>query len=203
MHLAPSDPIAGVILAGGLSRRMGGGDKCRVVLGGQSLLAHVKARLSPQCAALALNANGDPARFADTGLPVIADSIADRPGPLAGILAGLDWAHAQGFTRIVTAAADTPFLPLDLVAALSNAPGSGPIRLAASTDGALHPVFGIWPTDLRDQLRRDISVGARKVRAWAEAQGALKVANWGEEAFFNINTPEDLEAARIRARSGR
>ncbi|MEM6596161.1 MAG: molybdenum cofactor guanylyltransferase MobA, partial [Pseudomonadota bacterium] len=147
---------AGVILAGGQSRRMGGGDKGLLDLGGRKLITHVIDRLEPQVAEIALNANGDAARF-DLGLPVIPDSIDGFAGPLAGVLAGLDWAAAQGHTHIVTAAADTPFFPCDLVPRLMLAAENGPIALAATPDPqrglARHPTFGLWPVSLRDDLR--------------------------------------------------
>jgi molybdenum cofactor guanylyltransferase len=195
-----SPTATGVILAGGQSRRMGGGDKCLADLGGRSLLAHVIARLEPQVPAIALNANGEPARFAGFGLPVIPDSIAGQPGPLSGILAGLDWAAGRGIERIVTVAADTPFLPDDLVATLDAAAARAPIVLAAGGDGALHPAFGLWTTALRERLRADLLGGARKVRDWAEAQGAVRASfrTGAADPFFNVNTPADLAAARAR-----
>jgi molybdenum cofactor guanylyltransferase len=189
---------AGVILAGGQSRRMGGGDKCLLALGKRSLLAHVIARLAPQVEALALNANGDAARFSKFGLPILPDSIADWPGPLAGVLAGLEWAADRGFRRIVTVAADTPFFPKDLVERLA-ASSAAPVALAESAGGGVHPVFGLWRVDLAPQLHRDILGGARRVRAWAEAQGAVTVpfdCPEGTDPFFNINTPADLAVAR-------
>ncbi|MGD9864291.1 MAG: molybdenum cofactor guanylyltransferase MobA [Pseudodonghicola sp.] len=193
----------GVILAGGLSARMGGGDKALQDLGGRPVLAHVIGRLAPQVADLALNANGDPARFARFGLPVLADPVAGHPGPLAGILAGLDWAAARGADSIVTAAADTPFFPCDLVPRLLLA-GEGmaqPLVLAASRDAAgalLQPTFGLWPVALRAELRAALGRGTRKVRRWAEEHGA-RVAEFPVvrfDPFFNVNTPEDLERAR-------
>ena len=151
--------ILGVILAGGQSSRMGGGDKCLLSLGGRPILAHVIDRLRPQVDGLALNANGDPERFAAFGLPVLPDSVGGFPGPLAGVLAGMDWAAGQGAEAIVTAAADTPFFPDDLVRALRTATVAGDTPLAMAMtpgeDGRLdrHPTFGYWPVDLRDDLR--------------------------------------------------
>ena len=188
----------GVILAGGRATRMGGGDKAMLKLGGRPMLARVVDRLGPQVAGLALNANGDAARFAGFGLPVVADSVAGYPGPLAGVLAGLDWAAGQGATHLVSAAVDTPFLPEDLVARLQRAAeiGHAPIALAETADG-LHPTFGLWPVALRDDLRLALETGTRKVAAWAEGQGAAHAAFADRplDPFFNVNTPEDLSAA--------
>ena len=182
MGVEASRPL-GVILAGGLATRMGGGDKGLLQLGGQSLLAHVIDRLAPQVAGLALNANGDPARFADLGLPVLPDSIAGYAGPLAGVLAGLDWAAGQGADCIVTAAADTPFFPRDLVDRLMLAAKgqAHPLVLATTPrigDAALksgggrrvnrHPTFGLWPVALRDDLRAALTDGLRKVVLWTD-----------------------------------
>ena len=192
----------GVILAGGQARRMGGGDKGRLMLGGQSLLARVIARLGPQVDWLALNANGDAGRFTDLSLPVIADSLPEFPGPLAGVLAGLDWAAGQGAQTIVTAAADTPFFPEDLVARLTGAAEQAgtPIALAATEeDGRLvrHPTFGLWPVSLRDDLRAALQGGLRKVVLWTDAHGAASAQfpAAGFDPFFNVNTPEDLAQA--------
>ncbi len=193
----------GVILAGGQARRMGGGDKCLLPLAGRPILEHVIARLSPQVETVAINANGDPARFACLSLPVIADSVPGFAGPLAGVLAGLDWAAGRGASHIVTAAADTPFLPLDLVARLSAAAqASGmPIALAAAPHAergrVRHPTFGLWPVALREDLRRALGEGVRKVVLWTDRHGAAEVlfAQPGPDPFFNVNTPEDLARA--------
>jgi len=183
----------GVVLAGGLARRMGGGDKGLLPLGEATILDRVVARLAPQVAGLALNANGDPARFARLGLPVIPDSIEGYPGPLAGVLAGLDWAHAQGAAQIATAAWDTPFFPTDLVARLEAEPG--PITLARTPEGR-HPTFGLWPVALRDDLRAELLAGTRKVLAWTDKHGTSYADFDGDpDPFFNVNTPEDLAAA--------
>ena len=194
----------GVILAGGLARRMGGGDKGRSPLGDGTVLSHVIERLSPQVAGLALNANGDPARFDDLGLPVIADSVAGRPGPLAGVLAGLDMAADTGADRIVTAAADTPFFPLDLVSRLVFAAeeAGAPIALAATRDperGVIrHPTFGLWSAALRGDLRRTLGEGIRKVVVWTDGHDAATAVFPSDpfDPFFNVNTPGDLERAR-------
>src|SRR5690606_20990586 len=150
----PTDPPC-VILAGGQARRMGGGDKGLLPLGSGRVIDHVIARLAPQCGALAINANGDPARFADFGLPVLADPVPGQPGPLAGILAAMDWAAGLGAGVVVTAAADSPFLPRDLVARLVAATTHGG-AVAESPDGTgrmrAHPTFGLWPIGLRGAL---------------------------------------------------
>ncbi|SHF35879.1 molybdenum cofactor guanylyltransferase [Ruegeria intermedia] len=203
----------GVILAGGLATRMGGGDKGLLQLGGQSLLAHVIDRLAPQVGGLALNANGDPARFADLGLPVLPDSIAGYAGPLAGVLAGLDWAAGQGADCIVTAAADTPFFPRDLVDRLTRAAQgqAHPLVLAATPrtgDAALksgggrrvnrHPTFGLWPVALRDDLRAALTDGLRKVVLWTDRHDGREALFPADpfDPFFNVNTPEDLIRAQ-------
>ena len=198
-----TEPVLGVILAGGRGTRMGGADKALLPLCQRALVAHVAARLAPQCAGLAINANGNPARFAPTGLPVVPDSIGDNPGPLAGILAGLDFAAGAGFGWIATVAADTPFFPAGLVARMWNVAGGSRIVLAADRDGAgpprLHPTFGLWQTGLRDELRAALLAGTRRVREWADGQGAVTVVFDGaEDPFFNINTPADLEEAEKR-----
>jgi molybdopterin-guanine dinucleotide biosynthesis protein A len=193
-----SEGIAGVILAGGLARRMGGGDKGELLLGGKSILKHVIERLEGQVEALLINANGDPSRFSAYGLPVIADSVEGTPGPLAGVLAGLEWARASGFSQIVTAATDTPFLPLDLVAALKRAAGAAGQELAtAASGGQVHPVIGLWPTRLADDLRSALEGGLRKVDEWTARHG-IAVADFDgawRDPFFNVNRPEDLKEA--------
>jgi molybdenum cofactor guanylyltransferase len=197
--------IAGVILAGGLSRRMGGGDKSLLELGGQPILTHVIERLVPQVDALALNANGDPARFAAFRLPVLPDGVPDYPGPLAGVLAGMDWAASHGAGHVVTAAADTPFFPRDLVARLRRAAFAAgqPLAMAMTPrpGGGLdrHPTFGLWPTGLREDLRAALLAGTRKVVAWTGPIGCAEAVFRGEtpfpDPFFNVNTPDDLDAA--------
>lgn len=195
--------VAGVLLAGGLSRRMGGGDKSLRVLAGLPILARVIARTRPQVAALVLNANGDPARFREFGLPVVSDSIPDFAGPLAGVLAGLDWAAANvaGATHVASFATDTPFLPADLVARLTAAVTDGKHDLAcAASNGRTHPVFGLWPLALREDLRAALQSGMRKVDQWT-ARHRLKIVEFPTEVydpFFNANTPEDLnEGERV------
>ncbi len=187
----------GVILAGGLSARMGGGDKGLRLLGGRTLLAHVIDRISPQVAGLALNANGDPARFAALGLPVLADPVPDTPGPLAGVLAALDWAAAHGVPHVVTVPGDTPWLPGDLVPRLLLAgETSGGLAIAASA-GRVHPVCGLWPVRLRPVLRDALDAGTRRIGDWALAQGAAtaEFPTGRVDPFTNLNTPDDLAAA--------
>lgn len=192
---------AGVILAGGQSRRMGGGDKGLLRLGEETLLARVIDRLEPQVAEVALNANGDVARFDGFALPIIADSVAEFPGPLAGVLAGMDWAAAQGHSHIVTAAADTPFFPCDLVPRLMLAAETAPIALAATPDPkrglSRHPTFGLWSVALRDDLRAALKDGVRKVVAWTDKHGAATAEFSAKpfDPFFNVNTPEDMARA--------
>jgi molybdopterin-guanine dinucleotide biosynthesis protein A len=198
--------ITGLILAGGLARRMGGGDKARITIGGRPILERVIGRLAPQCDALILNANGDPARFADTRLPVVPDSVPDFAGPLAGILAGLDWvaANAPGITDMASVPGDCPFLPGDLVERLDAARKTAGKPLACARSGAWrHPVVALWPIALRDDLRHAlIEEGLRKIEAWTGRHG-VAVADWPAtpvDPFFNVNTPEDVaEAERIAA----
>ena len=195
----------GVILAGGLATRMGGGDKGALPLGTSTLLDRVIGRLSPQVQGIALNANGDETRFSHFGLPVVADSIEGFVGPLAGVLAGLDWAAEQGVTSIVTAAADTPFFPHDLVAQLQLAADGmeHPLALAATPDPkrgkSRHPTFGLWPVALRDDLRKALNQGVRKVVRWTDSHdGKLAMFPIDQiDPFFNVNTPEDLARAEM------
>ena len=193
--------VPGVILAGGRATRMGGGDKGLRLVAGRRLIDHVIARLGPQCSGLAINANGDPSRWAGFGLPVLGDGIAGFPGPLAGVLAGLDWAAGQGAEAIVTAAADTPFLPRDLVVGLRAAAGPSGLCLAGSADrdGAMQrqPTFGLWPVALRHDLREALVGGLRKIVLWTDRHGAgvAEFASDPFDPFFNVNTPEDLRLA--------
>jgi molybdopterin-guanine dinucleotide biosynthesis protein A len=193
-----------VLLAGGLARRMGGGDKPMRQIGGRAILDRVIARLQPQCDTLILNANGDPARFVAFGLPVIADGVADFPGPLAGILAGLDWAATQrpNVSHILSAAADCPFLPRDLVARLHQARIAEGAQLAvAASDGQSHPVIGLWSVALREELRHALVVeDVRKIDRWT-ARYKLATVTWPTtplDPFFNANTMDDIaEAERL------
>ena len=201
--------IPGVLLAGGLARRMGGGDKPMRTIAGQTILERVIARLQPQCSTLILNANGDPSRFAGFGLPVIADTVADFPGPLAGILAALDWmaAHRPEVKHVLSAAADCPFLPRDLVARLEGARRAENAELAvACSDGQTHPVIGLWSVHLRGELRHAlVEEDVRKIDRWT-ARYPLATVNWPVtpvDPFFNANTVDDIaEADRLAALDG-
>jgi len=196
----------GVILAGGLARRMGGGDKPLHEIGGRTILARVVARLEPQCACLMINANGDPRRFASFGLPVVGDSVNGFPGPLAGILAGLDWAAANwpNAAAILTAPGDCPFLPHDLVQRLGQALKADDADVAvAASGGRTHPAIGLWSVPLRNALRQALVVeGLRKVSEWT-ARVRLTTVAWPAEPldpFFNANTLDDLaEAEKLAA----
>lgn len=203
--------IVGVVLAGGQSRRMfrddgGTGDKGLLPLDGRAMIEHVIARLAPQVGRMVVNVNGDPARVAGLGLPVAADTIAGFVGPLAGVLAGMRWAarEAPQATWVATVSADAPFLPRDLVARLHAAATDRPgaIAIARSPEG-LHPVIGLWPVALADDLEAALVAGVRKVLAWTDGHGTLPVdfapLDAGGEAvdpFFNANTPQELETAR-------
>ena len=201
-----TDRPLGVVLAGGLARRMGGGDKARLCIGGKSILERVLERLAPQCAAIILNANGDPARFADTGLPVVADTVPDFAGPLAGILAGLDWAavHRPEIADVASVPGDCPFLPGDLIARLSAARAAAGMPLACARSGEWrHPVVGLWPVALRDDLRKAlIDEKLHKIETWTARHG-VAIADWPAtpvDPFFNVNTPEDAaNAERLAA----
>jgi len=202
--------IVGLILAGGQSRRMGGGDKALRLLAGIPLLERVIERLRPQVDALVLNANGDPARFAQFALPVVADSVPGFAGPLVGVLAGLDWAASQrpDCPYIVSVATDAPFLPVDLVARLAEGLNeTGADLSCAASGGRSHPVFGLWPVRLRENLRRAvIEEGIRKVDLWTSRHELATVPFADElvDPFFNTNRPEDLEtaAALLQAAAG-
>ena len=198
-------PTLGLVLAGGLARRMGGGDKARIRVGGATILERVLVRLKPQCRRVIINANGDPARFADTGLPVVADSVLDFAGPLAGILAGLDWAAANTLQCdwLLSVPGDCPFLPKDLLERLHE------VRLAAGTPLACarsgerrHPVVGLWSVALRADLRHALlGEGLHKIELWTARHG-VAVADWPDapvDPFFNVNTPDDAVRANAIA----
>jgi len=191
--------IAGVLLAGGLARRMGGGDKGMRMLLGRPLLDWVIERARPQVRALALNANGDPARLASFGLPVVPDGIAGFAGPLAGVLAGLDWAADElaEATHVASFATDAPFLPRDLVRRLAIAVEDGAELACAASAGQAHPVFGLWPVALRYDLRRALESGVRKVDQWTGRYrlATVEFAERPVDPFFNVNSAEDLAAA--------
>lgn len=197
----------GVVLAGGLARRMGGGDKPLRDLGGRPLLDHVLARLAPQVAGVILNANGDPARFASWGLPVVPDRLPDYPGPLAGILAALDWVAAErpASAWVVSVPGDAPFIPTDLAARLHDARAAADVPLAcARSDGQTHPPIGLWPVALRDDLRAALLGGERKIDRWTARHGCAH-ADWPVtpcDPFFNANAPDDLAEAEALLRAG-
>jgi molybdopterin-guanine dinucleotide biosynthesis protein A len=199
----PVPPTLGLVLAGGLARRMGGGDKARIEIGGISILDRVLATLSAQCTGIVINANGDPERFADTSVPVVPDNVEGHPGPLAGILAGLDWLAAQdnGVEWMLSVPGDCPFLPYDLVEELHAARrrmGTG-VPLACARSGEWrHPVIGLWPLVLRADLRKAlVDEGLRKIEVWTARHG-VAIADWPDQPvdpFLNVNTPEDVERA--------
>lgn len=193
--------VCGVLLAGGLARRMGGGDKCLRLLAGQPILAHVILRVRPQVDALVINANGDPSRFDDFALPVVADVIEGFAGPLAGVLSGMAWArmHAPNCSHVVTVPTDAPFLPHDLVQRFQSALAEQGAELAcAASGGRAHPVFGLWPVSLEEDLRQAMERDdIRKVDVWT-ARYRLAQVDWPSEPadpFFNANRPEDLAQA--------
>jgi molybdenum cofactor guanylyltransferase len=199
-------PTLGLVLAGGLARRMGGGDKTLQEIGGIPILARVLSRFRPQCSQVILNANGDPARFTRFGLPVVADDVPDFAGPLAGILAGLNWAvrQAPDIEWMASVPGDCPFLPRDLVARLHTARiAAGTALACAKSGGWRHPVAALWPINLRDDLRRALrEEGLHKIEIWTARHG-VAVAEWPDypiDPFFNVNRPQDLaEAERIAA----
>lgn len=202
------DEVVGLLLAGGLARRMGGGDKCLRLLAGRPILAHIVERLMPQAKYLVLNANGDPVRFAGFGLAVVADSVAGFAGPLAGVLAGLDWAASQApeCPLALSVPTDAPFLPRDLAARLQSARRAEGADIAlASSNGQHHPVVGLWPVALREELRRAlVEENIRKVDVWT-ARYRVAVVDFAPgriDPFFNANRPEDLaEAEALMAAS--
>jgi len=204
--------ITGVILAGGRSRRMGGGDKGLLDLGGKPMLAHVIDRLAPQVGRMIINANGEPRRFAAWSLPVVPDTVGGFAGPLAGVLAGMRWslAHAPEARFIVTAAGDAPLLPGDLARRLLAAlePGKAVIALAQSL-GELHPVIGLWPVALADDLEDQLTAGVRKVLDFTRRHGTIAVpfapvrlCGLDIDPFFNANTPAELEQLRASISRG-
>ena len=195
----------GLILAGGLARRMGGGDKARTRIGGATILERVLTRFVPQCSRTILNANGDTARFADTGLTVVTDSVPDFAGPLAGVLAGLDWAAANAPRNewLASVPGDCPFLPTDIVPRLHEARRKASTALACARSGERrHPTVALWPVMLREELRRAlVNEGLRKIEAWTSRYG-VALADWPAapvDPFMNINTPEDAARAEVIA----
>jgi molybdopterin-guanine dinucleotide biosynthesis protein A len=202
--MSTTEPVVGILLAGGRSSRMGGGDKCLRMLGRRPILARIVERLAPQVSGLVISANGDPSRFADFGLPVVADSVAGFAGPLAGIHAGLEWVKANrpGIRYAVTVATDTPFLPPDLVQRFLAALEATPTLLVARSGEGVHPVIGLWPVSLAAALEVSLQQGARKAQTWTKDHGAVEVSFPDVEIggkpldpFFNINAPDQLAEA--------
>ncbi|MDA0362460.1 MAG: molybdenum cofactor guanylyltransferase MobA [Proteobacteria bacterium] len=194
-----------IILAGGKASRLGGKDKGLLKLKNSRIIDLVIERLKPQVNEIVINANGQINRFKDLGLEVISDDLPDFPGPLAGVLAGLDWAFKKNYSHIITVAADTPFFPLNLVKCLAKAAdGHRGLSLASTQDAEgkrqRHPTFGLWPTNLREDLRDELNNGLRKIVLWTDKHnpGYASFDSAKSEPFFNINTPEDLEIARTR-----
>jgi molybdopterin-guanine dinucleotide biosynthesis protein A len=205
MTSRPIPPTLGLVLAGGLARRMGGGDKARIVINGITILDRVLATLSAQCPRVVINANGDPKRYDDTGVPVIPDNVAGHPGPLAGVLAGLDWLAEQrlGIEWMVSVPGDCPFLPDDLVERLHAARRAEGVPLACARSGEWrHPVIGLWPVALRADLRKAlVEEHLRKIEVWTRRHG-VAIADWPAEPvdpFLNVNTPEDVARAEQTA----
>ena len=205
--------IPGIILAGGLSRRMGGGDKGLLMLGETSIIERVIVKILPQVGSLAININGDSSRFPDYKLPIIPDSIKGYLGPLSGILAGMEWAFKNGNRYIATVAADTPFLPDDLIKRLHAMVksknlniGIAASRILSGDDVFIHPTFGIWEVALKDDLRDALANDTRKIMFWAKKFKLdyyyFDTNDKLSDPFFNINTPDDLEEAKYRLKKG-
>jgi molybdopterin-guanine dinucleotide biosynthesis protein A len=206
IDVPPPPPTLGLVLAGGLARRMGGGDKARITIKGVTILDRVLATLSAQCPRMVINANGDPARFADTELPVVPDNVAGHPGPLAGVLAGLDWLAEQrlGIEWMASVPGDCPFLPDDLVERLHAARRAEGVPLACARSGKWrHPVVALWPVALREDLRKAlVEDDLRKIEVWTARHG-VAIADWPPEPvdpFLNVNTPEDVARAEAAVR---
>ena len=205
--------IPGIILAGGLSRRMGGGDKGLLMLGKTTIIERVIDKILPQVGSLAININGDSSRFPDYKLPIIPDSIKGYLGPLSGILAGMEWAFKNGNRYIATVAADTPFLPDDFIKRLHTMVksknlniGIAASRILTGDDVFIHPTFGIWEVALKDDLRDALANDTRKIMFWAKKFKLdyyyFDTSDKLSDPFFNINTPDDLEEAKYRLKEG-
>lgn len=193
---APAPTVA-LVLAGGLGRRMGG-DKALRLLDGRPLLAHVMDRVAPQVDAVVISANGDPARLSGFGAPVVADTLSDHPGPLAGVLAGLLWlrAHRPEVPDLLVVPTDTPFLPPDLLARLRAGRGAAALSCASSL-GRLHPVVSLWRVGLADALAAALAGGERRVMGWMGRHGMVAVEFPAPpDPFANLNTPEELAQAQ-------
>jgi molybdopterin-guanine dinucleotide biosynthesis protein A len=202
--------VVGVLLAGGRSSRMGGGDKCLRMLGGEPILTRILARLRPQVSDIIINANGDVSRFAPYGVPVVPDTITGFSGPLAGAHAGLEWVRANrpDIGHAVTVATDTPFFPTDLVRRFLAETRDESTFLVARSEAGTHPVIGLWPVELAAALKVSLDQGHRKVSAWVKDHGAVevpfppvKIDGTLIDPFFNINKPEDLAAAETLLRA--
>jgi molybdopterin-guanine dinucleotide biosynthesis protein A len=192
--------VPALILAGGRSSRMGGGDKSLMSLHGRPLLSHVLDRIRPQASRLLINSNSDPLLFGDFGLPVRPDTLPDRPGPLAGILTGLFWAAEQDASHLVTVPCDTPFLPHDLVRRLKHDLCRSSAKIAIARDPTQsHPVIALWPVNLVTQLAADLKAGTRSVYRWLK-QFDICESEFAASHFSNLNTPADILAAEARAR---
>ena len=198
--------VVGIVLAGGQARRMGGGDKCLLEIGGETLLSRAIDRLSPQVSELVINANGDETRFASFDPPVVKDTIEGFVGPLAGVLAGMRWAqaHAPDVPYIITAASDTPFFPRDLAQRLLFGAGNDRLSIVlAASNGRVHPVFGLWSVALADDLEKALNSGLRKILDWTDMHNMVEVVFETDAAqidpFFNVNRPEDLAEAELIA----
>jgi molybdopterin-guanine dinucleotide biosynthesis protein A len=194
-------PTVGAILAGGRARRLGGGDKALRKIGGRTILSRLVDRLTPQVTRLVVNANDDPRRFDEFGLPAVADSLPDHPGPLAGVLAALEWTALSEpeIQWVVTVPGDAPFIPRDLISRLhAGRYRDSAVFACAGSKGRTHPVVALWPLSIRDELRRAVAEeGVRKVGGFIQRH-SCSVVQWGAEPvdpFFNVNTPEDLVEA--------
>jgi molybdopterin-guanine dinucleotide biosynthesis protein A len=192
--------ISALILAGGRSSRMGGGDKSLMPLHGRPLLAHVLERIRPQASRLLINSNSDPSLFRNFGLPVRPDTLPDRPGPLAGILTGLRWAAEHNASHLVTLPCDTPFLPHDLVPRLKHDLCRSSAQIAVARDpGQIHPVIALWPVRLAARLAADLEAGTRSAYRWLK-QFDICESEFAASHFSNLNTPADILAAEARDR---
>jgi molybdopterin-guanine dinucleotide biosynthesis protein A len=207
--MSPTAPVVGILLAGGKSSRMGGGDKCFRPLGGRPILARIIERFRPQVSGMIVNANGDIGRFAPLGLPVVEDSVAGFAGPLAGVHAGLQWIkqNLPDCAYGVTVATDTPFVPTDLVQRFLAALGDRPALAVARSAAGVHPVIGLWPVALAEGIEDSLKRGMRKVGGFTEQHGAIevlfppvKIGGAEIDPFFNINRPEDLAEAEALMR---
>lgn len=198
----PSDNLPAVILAGGHSRRMGVPDKCLLKFGSESVLSRIIATLKPQVGEILINSNSDPERFKDFGLPVRADVLPGRLGPLAGVLTAMIWAEEHGHSHVVTVPGDVPFLPDDLICRMTAAAQfRRPVVLASG--GRVHPTIGLWPVGLAERLDQTINSGVSRMLTWCRLVGAVELMYPPENTdhFLNLNTPADMEYAHTRHRA--